>query len=436
MKVTNWQRFVDGIERPLSHFGFCRGRYCFHRCRSCDRRWCFWGWWRVDGDAREGRKCLFDLVHRWYSCICELYLVRGIWSPRVGDWGSSLDRNGFGSGAEAELGSNFFAHTWIHVDGLQWGWSVAGVLRNHRRWKRNRSDGTDAWLAFKVNVDAMLFGQSTNHEEAKKTTRRLVEFRRIGNTLVECDEVRLSNAESRVRDLDLHAVGGLVARDRHLGRRIREVGCVVEKLGKQVSHIGNDRTTKRRGRDLTDLDSIEVLDLGEGRTHDVLGCYRATPLTWRTVTGKHEEALCVSTHTGCHMVETVKPLQYVRVLLVSLQIGDQVQHAVVQLLVSTTEVNEHFRNVSAASSLFGRHLHSGALHRVEGVYESTDLIVGFLWNLTNLRRSIVSTYSAKLGHSSWKTLLRNGLSLIDETGQWTDDRTTDHEDQDGEQEDG
>ena len=327
--------------------------------------------------------------------------MRGIWSPRVGDWGSSLDRNGFGSGVEAELGSNFFAHTWIHVDGLQRGWSVAGVLRNHRRWKRNRGDSTDAWLAFKMNVDAVLFGQSTNHEEAKKTARCLVEFRRIGNTLVERDEVRLGDTETRVRNLDLHAVGGLVSRDRHLGRRIREVGCIVEKLCKQVSYIGNDRTTKRRGGDLTDLDSVEVLDLGEGRTHDVLGCYRATPLTWRTVTGEHEEALSVSTHTGRHMVKTVETLQYVRVLLVSLQIGDQVQHAVVQLLISTTEVNEHFRNVSAASSLFGRHLHSGALHRVEGVYESTNLIVGFLWNLTNLGWSILSAHSAKFGHRLW-----------------------------------
>ena len=282
-----------------------------------------------------------------------------IWSPRIGDWSGDI---GFDIGVETKLGSDFFADTWIYVDGLKWGWSVARVLRNHRRWERNRSDGTDAWLAFKVNVDAMLFGQSTDHEQSKKTARRLVEFRRITNPLVECDEVRLDDTETSVRNLDIHTVGGLVARDRHLGRRIGEVSCVIEKLCKQVSHIGNDRTTKRCGGDLADLDAIEVLDLGESRTHDVLSCYRATPLTWRTVTGKYEKALRVSTHTGRHMVKTVKTLQHVRVLLVSLQIGDQVQHAMVQLLISTTEANEHFRNVSAASSLLSRHPHSGALH--------------------------------------------------------------------------
>ena len=47
------------------------------------------------------------------------------------------------------------------------------------------------------------------------------------------------------------------------------------------------------------------------------------------------------------MVELVKASEGLGVLLVALEIGDQVQHAVVQLLVSTTERHEHLCNVSS-----------------------------------------------------------------------------------------
>ena len=203
-----------------------------------------------------------------------------------------------------------------------------------------------------------------------------------------------------------------------------------------MSDIGDDRATNERIRDLTDLDAIEVLDLCKCRAHDVLGGYRTTPLTRRTVTSQHEKALRVTTHTSRHVIETVQTLENLRVLLISLKIRDQVQHAVVQLLVTTAEVNEHLRHVSAASSLIGRYLHSGALNRVESVYQSTDFIVGFLRNFTDGGRRIIGTNSTELSYRTRKALLGYCLCLADQTVQRTNDRAADHEDQYGEEEGG
>ena len=247
--------------------------------------------------------------------------------PCINHWSGSFWN--IVNGVEAQFSANFFAHAWVHVDGLKRGRTIAGVLGNHRMWQRNGSDGTDTCLAVEANVDSVLLGESSHNEEAEETTWCFIECWRIGDAPVELDQIRLGNAESGVFDLDLDSVVSLVTANRHRGSRVGEVRRVVEKLSEQVGHIGNDRTTQRCIRNLTDFDTVKVLDLGEGSAHDVLGGNRTAPLTRRAVSSEHEEALCVSTHTGCHMVEAVEALEDIGVLFVALKVGDQVQHAVV-----------------------------------------------------------------------------------------------------------
>ena len=64
-------------------------------------------------------------------------------------------------------------------------------------------------------MDAVLLGQATNHEQAEKTTWRLIESRWVGDALVELDQVLFANTEAFIEDFDLDAFNGLLSRNVH-----------------------------------------------------------------------------------------------------------------------------------------------------------------------------------------------------------------------------
>ena len=275
----------------------------------------------------------------------------------------------------------------------------------------------------------MLLRETTHNEESKQTAWCFIESRRIRDALVELDQVLLANAEAGVKDLDLDALKGFLGRYLNRCGRLGELRSVVQELSKQVSHIGNDVALHCKLRNVANLDPFEELDLGKRRSNNVFHSDRATPLTWGTVASKHEQRLCVTTHSSSQMVDLIETGEGLGVLLVLLEVRDQVDHAVVQLLVSTAETNEHLRHVSATLCLVTRDVYRGFLNLVEGVHQRTNLIVGFTRNWTDRGNLIGCTEGTKAGHRERQALSGRRVSVVHQTAQRSKNRTADHEDQ-------
>ena len=133
------------------------------------------------------------------------------------------------------------------------------------------------------------------------------------------------------------------------------------------------------------------------------------------------------------MIELVEATEGLRVLLVTLKVGDHRDHTVVELLVTTTQTHEHLRHVSARTSLVGCNLQSADLHVVERFDDGSDLVVSFLRNWGEFDLFIRCTDGTQLSHSRGQAFVGHSVRVLHETAEWTNDRTTDDEEQTEEQ---
>ncbi len=196
-------------------------------------------------------------------------------------------------------------------------------------------------------MNVVLLSETADHEQTEEARRRLIEFWWVGHTFVQDCKVFRVDAEAVVLDLELDRGVRLDCGERNGRCRIRELRCVVEKLSEHVGDVGNNSATHVELWQVANLDTLEVLNLSERRTNNVIEGHWALPLTWRTVAGQHEKRFSVTTHSGCKVIELVQTTEGVWVLLVSLKIRDHGDHAVVELLVSSAEANEHLGHVTA-----------------------------------------------------------------------------------------
>ncbi len=130
-------------------------------------------------------------------------------------------------------------------------------------WNGHRDGRSLAGNAANIDVHVVLLCKSTNHEQAEETGRRLVEFWRVLDTLVEYGEVLGVDTEALILDLKLDRGVSLECREQNNGRRIGELRGVVEKLCEHVGDVGNNRSAHVELRQVADFDSFEELNLSQ-----------------------------------------------------------------------------------------------------------------------------------------------------------------------------
>ena len=109
----------------------------------------------------------------------------GIWSPCVPVRRCGLDYIDCRLSIEAKFGTDGFADTRIHVQGLQRSGAIGGLLRDHRLWQPDGCYRSNTLLAIERYMDSMLLGKTPNNEQSKEAAGRFIECRRIGDTSVE-----------------------------------------------------------------------------------------------------------------------------------------------------------------------------------------------------------------------------------------------------------
>ena len=122
-------------------------------------------------------------------------------------------------------------------------------------------------------------------------------------------------------------------------------------LGEQVGEVGDAAPGDRQRLVDRLVDPVEVLDLGDGRPHDVGEPHRLPPGPRRLLSGEHEEVLRVAADAGGEVVEPEQVVQGVRVALLLLEVVEQVELPVEQGLVAPGQVHQELGGEPAPADL-------------------------------------------------------------------------------------
>ena len=181
------------------------------------------------------------------------------------------------------------------------------------------------------------------------------------------------HSDARVDNRDHVPV--LVATSVHLdvGVGWRERQRVLDQLGDDVTDIGRRRTVDARVVDVTETHSPVPLDLTERAANHIAHRDRRAPRSGRRQAGEHEQRLRVAPHAGREVVEAEEMLERLRIRLVVLELGDELELAGEQVLVAPTEVDVRIGDTAAQGCLLDRERHRAVLHPVERDLDVVDL---------------------------------------------------------------
>ena len=184
-----------------------------------------------------------------------------------------------------------------------------------------------------------------------------------------------ADADAAVDDPQHVRVAGAAAADPHDAVGRAERGGVVEQLGQQVRHVGDDVAAHLQVLERLDLDPAVVLDLADRGADDVVDLGRLDPAALGLGVGEHQQRLAVAAHAGGHVVELVVVRQHVGVVDLGLELVEHGELAVDQRPVAAGHRDEDVRHAAAQHlDLLVGDVDERGLHRVERLGELGQLV--------------------------------------------------------------
>ncbi len=114
---------------------------------------------------------------------------------------------------------------------------------------------------------------------------------------------------------------------------------VLHELGEQVCHVLGLWTSNGQLVESDWNDTAVVLDLTDCDTEHFLEWNRWAVTLWRLGISENQEALGVTMHSSCEVVNSVEQCQFVGVPLFSLECVDGFELAIYECLVTTSQVD-------------------------------------------------------------------------------------------------
>ncbi|OBQ47202.1 hypothetical protein A4U61_17815 [Streptomyces sp. H-KF8] len=251
---------------------------------------------------------------------------------------------------------------------------VRDVVGEERVGQEDDRGGTAVGRRLQGDPDVLPLCETADHEQSEAVGVGEFELRCLGEPQVGVEQRLGGHAQTPVVDLQGEAVGDALPQDLDGGVRRGEHRGVLQEFGHQVGQVGDGGADDGDPRQSADLDALVVLDLGDGRAHDVHELDGFAPLPGGRGTGEDHQALGVPAHAGGEVVEAEEVGEFLGVVGPALHGVQEGELFVQQDLAATGEVDEDLRDPGAQFGLFDGRLHGGALQGVEGLADLADLV--------------------------------------------------------------
>jgi hypothetical protein len=229
---------------------------------------------------------------------------------------------------------------------------------------------------YQLDLDAVPGGELGDHEEPEHLGQGEVDVGRLGQALVDLDQLLVAHAQALVLDLDQVAGGQRLAGHQGLGAGRREGDGVLDQLGQQVHDVGGGMAGELHVVEGEELDPGVLLDLLDRRLHDLGELDRAPPAPGRLRPGQDDQVLGVAPHPGGQMVQLAEPGPDLGRGAADLELVDHLELALDQALAAPGQVEEHVADAAAQNRLAARDPDRDPVDRVEGLGQVPDLVPG------------------------------------------------------------
>ena len=216
-----------------------------------------------------------------------------------------------------------------------------------------------------MNGEPVAVRQLGHHVVAEETGGSDGQVAHGRNQRVRAFELLFVHPDAGVDDRDHVTVVVAASVDLDLRVRRRERQRILDELGDHVADIGRSRTVDMGFVDVTHVHPAVALDLAQRAPHDISHGNRCTPRARRRQARENQQRLGIAPHARREMVEAEEMLEGLRVGLVVLELGDELELAGEEVLVATAQVDVRVGDVLPQRRLLDGEGDRAVLHHVE-----------------------------------------------------------------------